>query len=325
MQSMNRVSMKGILSLAVILLLLTILSDKSAKAAYAAPIYNKLVSSEIMPKLMSARIRALSEQSAMVSAMMVRSQNDTQVKKEIEDDNSAVSARRSPLDDGKLSLGDRGSIVSSMQERLKALNYYPFQVDGIYGSRTKEAVKRFQAVNGLSVDGIIGGKTRTALLSDDAQSAAVGVQHETAASVSGDNKSKTQTVKQTDENKHAESSSLSALVDYAKNFLGSPYAWGGTSPGGFDCSGYVQYVFAHFGYDLPRTTARLWAAGSAVDSLAPGDLVFYETYQSGPSHVGIYIGGASFIHASSSHGVEITNMSQAYWSSRYLGAKSVFQ
>lgn len=90
--------------------------------------------------------------------------------------------------------------------------------------------------------------------------------------------------------------SSSAVVAYASNFLGVPYVWGGTSPSGFDCSGLVQYVYEHFGVDLPRTSQEQQGVGTAVSrsELEPGDLVFFGD----PAyHVGIYVGDGAFINA----------------------------
>jgi cell wall-associated NlpC family hydrolase len=92
--------------------------------------------------------------------------------------------------------------------------------------------------------------------------------------------------------------SSNAVVAYASNFLGTPYKWGGTTPAGFDCSGFTQYVYRHFGISLGRTTRDQIYNGVGVsrDNLQPGDLVFYG--RGGvPSHMGIYIGNGMYIHA----------------------------
>lgn len=96
----------------------------------------------------------------------------------------------------------------------------------------------------------------------------------------------------------AVSVSSNAVVAYASNFLGTPYLWGGTTPSGFDCSGFTQYVYRHFGISLGRTTYDQIKDGYAVsrDQLQPGDLVFYGKGGS-PSHMGIYIGNGMYIHA----------------------------
>jgi cell wall-associated NlpC family hydrolase len=117
------------------------------------------------------------------------------------------------------------------------------------------------------------------------------------------------------------SSLAMSLTRNAMRFIGTPYVFGGTSSSGFDCSGYTQHVFAMLGINLPRTAdAQFYAGHPAKGGLVVGDLVFFQTYLPGPSHVGIYIGGGRFIH-SSSRGVGISALSESYWAARYLGAK----
>jgi cell wall-associated NlpC family hydrolase len=112
------------------------------------------------------------------------------------------------------------------------------------------------------------------------------------------------------------------LTRSALRFLGTPYVFGGDSTSGFDCSAYVQHVFAMVGIALPRTADAQYDFGHpAVGGPRPGDLVFFQTYTEGPSHVGIYLGKGNFVHASSSHGVMVSNLSDSYWAARYLGAK----
>lgn len=88
------------------------------------------------------------------------------------------------------------------------------------------------------------------------------------------------------------------IVNYSYNFLGAPYLWGGTTPSGFDCSGLVQYVYAHFGVKIKRTTYEQIRDGVEVErnKLQPGDLVFFGT-KADPHHVGMYIGEGRYIHA----------------------------
>jgi len=119
-------------------------------------------------------------------------------------------------------------------------------------------------------------------------------------------------------------SSSPTLVSNALSLKGVPYVFGGTSKSGFDCSGYTQYVFKGSGISLPRTSQEQFNVGSSIkkDQLQTGDLVFFTTYAKGPSHVGIYIGGGNFVHASNS-GVRTTSLSDGYYSSRYLGARRV--
>ena len=113
-----------------------------------------------------------------------------------------------------------------------------------------------------------------------------------------------------------------SLTRSALRFLGVPYVFGGDSTSGFDCSAYVQHVFALNGIMLPRTADAQYDVGRpAVGGPRPGDLVFFETYTAGVSHVGIYLGNGEFAHASSSHGVMVSKLSESYWAARYLGAR----
>lgn len=121
------------------------------------------------------------------------------------------------------------------------------------------------------------------------------------------------------------SGGASQILSFAARFLGTPYVWGGTtSSPGFDCSGYVQYVYRRFGVSLSRTSEEQFQNGIAVSeaNLKPGDLVFFHTYSSDASHVGIYVGNNTMIN-SSSGGVSYDDMTSSYWASRYLGARRV--
>lgn len=115
------------------------------------------------------------------------------------------------------------------------------------------------------------------------------------------------------------------IVETAKKYLGVPYVWGGSSPNGFDCSGFVQYIARECGFTIGRTVPQQWPYGTEVskEDLLPGDIVFFAgTYTSGLSHVGIYVGDGCFIHAPSSGDVvKITNMETAYYTSHYYGAR----
>ncbi|CAA7601618.1 NlpC/P60 family [Acididesulfobacillus acetoxydans] len=121
------------------------------------------------------------------------------------------------------------------------------------------------------------------------------------------------------------SGNVQSLLGYAAQYLGTPYVWGGTSPHpGFDCSGFVQYVYAHFGVPLYRTSESQFTEGEpvALSNLQPGDLVFYRTYAPDASHVGIYVGNHTMID-SAAYGVAYDDMNNSYWTARYLGARRV--
>lgn len=121
------------------------------------------------------------------------------------------------------------------------------------------------------------------------------------------------------------SKSVQDVIKEAENYRGVPYVFGGNTPKGFDCSGYVRYVFAKKGISLPRSADEQYTVGTKVSkkNLQPGDLVFFETYEKGVSHSGIYIGNGKFISATSSSGVAIADLAGGYWGERYIGAKRV--
>ncbi|WP_432354534.1 NlpC/P60 family protein [Sporosarcina sp. A2] len=124
----------------------------------------------------------------------------------------------------------------------------------------------------------------------------------------------------------ASASSATDLVNTAKNYIGTPYRYGGTTTSGIDCSAYTQVVFKKSGKTLPRTADQQYRQGQAVgkSNLATGDLVFFNTSGNKVSHVGIYIGSSKFIHASTSQGVTISSINDPYyWKSKYVGAKRV--
>ncbi len=109
------------------------------------------------------------------------------------------------------------------------------------------------------------------------------------------------------------------VVGIAMRYLGTPYVWGGASPSGFDCSGFVMYVFSQIGVSLPHSSYAQYGYGSAVSlgNLQPGDLVFFD----GLGHVGIYIGGGSFIHAPHTGDVVKISSISGWYSSTFVGGR----
>lgn len=192
-------------------------------------------------------------------------------------------------------LGDQGSEVAEIQGQLVELGY-DLEADGDYGPATEEAVKAFQKSCGLEVDGLVGETTYRALLGKKLPEISRGSNYVSRR-----------------------------VIQNAMGYMGVPYVFGGSTPSGFDCSGFVMYVFRSAGISLPRTADVQYEMGRPVDkrSLIAGDLVFFTTYTYGASHVGISLGGDKFIHASSSNGITIDSLNKDYWVSRYIGARRV--
>lgn len=123
----------------------------------------------------------------------------------------------------------------------------------------------------------------------------------------------------------SQSGKASSIIATSKQYIGVNYLYGGTTPAGFDCSGFVQYVFAKNGVTLPRVSRDQYRVGTSVsfNNLRPGDLVFFSFANNGVvDHVGIHVGNGQFINASSSKGVTIYTLGP-YWQSIYVGAKRV--
>lgn len=115
-----------------------------------------------------------------------------------------------------------------------------------------------------------------------------------------------------------------SIAGTALSLRGTPYRNGGADPRGFDCSGFVEYVFAQHGISVPRTVGDLYQSGTnvALSDLQAGDLVFFSTTAPGPTHVGMSIGGDEFVHAPSEAGVvRVERFSAAYWGTRLIGAR----
>lgn len=178
----------------------------------------------------------------------------------------------------------------------RALNLPP---DGLYGPQTRSAVRRFQARRGLTVDGVVGSQTLRALGIERAGGTEGG---QSGAVVSGRG---------------------ARVAAMATRYLGIPYRWGGASPStGFDCSGFVMYLYAKVGVSLPHNAAAQYRYGRPVSraNLAPGDIVFFD----GLGHDGIYLGGGRFIHSPHSGDVvKISSLSDSWYSSRWVGARRV--
>jgi cell wall-associated NlpC family hydrolase len=127
------------------------------------------------------------------------------------------------------------------------------------------------------------------------------------------------------------SQQVDAIISYAKNFLGTPYKWAGATPSGFDCSGFISYIFGNFGFSLVRTAGGIAEFGETVRlaDIQPGDLMFFKGRDASSSRVGhvamvveVAPGAIKFIHASSSRGIVIDNFTTSkYYIPRFIKAK----
>lgn len=187
--------------------------------------------------------------------------------------------------------GDDGQEVMDVQKRLAELNYTVSTIDGNFGPETEKAVKQFQLDRGLEADGVIGPATYKMLMN-----------------------------KEIPPNRSGGIARRMIRVGYS--VIGTPYVFGGTSPYGFDCSGFTQYCARHAGISIPRMADEQYYYGRKISmsQLRPGDLIFFTTYEAGASHVGIYLGNGNFIHAGSSTGVTVASAFTGYWGARYYGA-----
>ncbi|MGE0594177.1 MAG: C40 family peptidase [Vicinamibacterales bacterium] len=122
----------------------------------------------------------------------------------------------------------------------------------------------------------------------------------------------------------ADDPTAAGILETALALLGVPYRNGGADPSGFDCSGFVQYVFGRHGVSLPRQTSAQYHEGTpvALGDVRAGDLVFFETVSRGASHVGLALGDGRFVHAPSSRGVvRVERYSLGYWARRVVGVR----
>ena len=191
--------------------------------------------------------------------------------------------------------GDQGDRVLAVQLRLIDLGYNVPKATGEYDARTARAVMTYQKQARLNQTGVVDEITWHFLMDYG----------------KGGNYGK---------------KDITRLLNIAMRFGGVPYAWGGETPAGVDCSGFVQYVFRQIGINLPRTADVQYELGRKVlpAELQPGDLVFFETYEPGASHNGIYVGDGNFIGANSGTGVAVASLASPYWNPRYLGARRLF-
>lgn len=218
--------------------------------------------------------------------------------------------------------GSHGHDVLLLQKKLQAVGYNISSVDGVFGAETEQAVAEFQRDNKIRITGIVNNATWRALQKAkkvkwgaDVPPPAPQLEKPAVSSPLAPNNTPI-----------LARNKVGDILRTARSYIGVPYSFGGTTPKAFDCSGYLQYVFAKNGIHIPRTADEQYKLGLRTNSskqLVPGDLVFFTTYEPGASHCGIYLGDGEFIHASSSKGVRVDTLSDDYWAPRFLGGKHI--
>ncbi len=219
--------------------------------------------------------------------------------------NASASLTSTPPPAGYLYLGSKGAEVLTLQKDLARLGFYEGKITGTYGPVTLKSVVAYQASVGLPDYGYVGSLTDAALRQSLAKTArAVDVVSSGGISTTAQ-----------------------AVIGLAMTYQGAPYVWGGNSPAtGFDCSGFVQWIFGQYGINLPRTTFEQWDVGTHVslDQLQPGDLVFFTTEGVFCNHVGLYLGNSQFISDTlPGQGVVVQSLNTSYWASAFDGGVSV--
>ncbi|PGL70724.1 C40 family peptidase [Bacillus sp. AFS055030] len=242
---------------------------------------------------------------------------------EVEKEKRLVDEKKQSLVKAKEDLVAQQSELSKSQaEKQKSLNTaeanLKLAVKELENAKEDERVQRLQRIEQQSLE--------LAALSSDDEDDSVSTTA-TKSSSNSDSKPSTKSTSTKPDSKPTTSSNNdgpaatgNSIVDYALKYQGVPYVFGGTSPSGFDCSGFIWYVYSHNGYGISRGNVKTyWSNATRISSPQPGDLVFLQnTYINGPSHMGIYIGGNKMVHAGSK-GISVISLSNSWVRSHFLG------
>lgn len=206
--------------------------------------------------------------------------------------------------------GTKGADVKALQLALQKLGHYKSSIDSSFGPGTKTAVMSFQRAQGLSADGSAGPSTINTINGVLSGKIAAG---KPSAEPSRNDSGKSLGIN---------------IVNKAKQYIGGKYVFGGTTPAGFDCTGFTQYIYKQFGISIPRTTTAQATVGKSLSKsqLQPGDLIiFSNTYKEGPSHAAIYIGNGDFVHAANAtKGIRVDSINSSYYSGKFHSGRKLF-
>ncbi|MFS0751621.1 NlpC/P60 family protein [Oceanobacillus sp. 1P07AA] len=228
--------------------------------------------------------------------------------------------------------GMKSDNIKEVQKALVTLDYYSGEIDGIYGPLTHDALVSIEKDYDLSLVSEQQDERIQEIYYAVESSTIEESQSSSVETIESDDLSTNENNNDSTEEKSQDpyyskqldvSGNKQPVIKAARSLIGTPYVYGGDGPEGFDCSGFIQYVYESNDIVIPRTVSEIWNFSSPVDSPSIGDIVFFSTTHSGPSHAGIYIGDGQFIHAGSSSGVAIGELSNPYWEERYIGAKRI--
>lgn len=225
-----------------------------------------------------------------------------------------------------ISYGMVSEDVKVVQKALHYFGYYKGKIDSIYGPLTAKALKTAEEKHNIDLTKEVTEthlKTLHTAVDQKLKENKEKIEKESQQDTGSEQKVVEEIQKEEKAKKvEVQPSTNNGTVSVARSLIGTPYVWGGDTVNGFDCSGFIQYIFETQNITVPRTVSDMWNFASPVAKPSVGDLVFFETYKPGPSHMGIYIGNNKFIHAGS-NGVEISDLGYSYWQNKYLGAKRV--
>lgn len=264
-----------------------IVSNKPHKAPVATP-----------PAVSKAQpVRAVPEPAAVNADTAAKPAAEVKAPKQAKPEKKAkkAAAKKTKEKQSKVQVQQSNWRLKVAQQKLQVLGFSDERPSGCMTEATSTALKSFQKQHKLKADGELNDATYQKLTWE-------AFAKEGIPKVKG-----------------------KEIVSRAAKYKGVPYVFGGTTTKGFDCSGYVQYVFKDCKAKLPRLADEQALQGIFVTQkqLRPGDLVFFTTYAPGASHVGIYAGDGQFWSASSSKGVILSSLKDDYWKQRYYGARRV--